>query len=205
MQGHENVDVSRQTVSLDSPDGMKTIRYDLLVGADGVRSEVRKVLVKSDRSMKSEYGFVGPLRYVTATHLELPASWHSAEWQKVMQPARERDIQEDPYSMMQCQGKLMQYCLPIYMRATHLCTIPPTFVKTVDSASFVAQMLGFIRVDDATACLVRCQRWLYCGNASSSDMLELTCSANLQVGNLRADFVAISCCRHRLTHIPMRI
>lgn len=138
MQGHENVDVSGQTVSLDSPDGMKTMRYDLLVGADGVRSEVRKVLVKSDRSMKSEYGFVGPLRYVTATQLELPENWHSPEWEKVMQPARELDVQEDPYSMMQCQGELVHCCLRKCMCAPQLHTITTASFAIVDNSRCVA-------------------------------------------------------------------
>lgn len=104
MQDHESVNVAQHTVTLNGPDGMISIKYDLLVGADGVRSEIRKVLVKSDRSMKSEYGFVGPLRYVTATQLGLPASWPTSEWQQVMQPAREPELQEDPNGLMHIQG-----------------------------------------------------------------------------------------------------
>eukprot|EP00892_Ulva_mutabilis_P007463 jgi/Ulvmu1/5089/UM021_0106.1 len=113
LLGHESVNVEQRAVSLNGPDGMKTVQYDLLVGADGVRSEVRKVLVKSDRSMKSEYGFVGPMRYVTATQLEVPVSWPSPEWQQVMQPAREPDVQEDPNGFLQIQGKRTTLASPI--------------------------------------------------------------------------------------------
>lgn len=108
-------------MSLDSPDGMKSVRYDLLVGADGVRSEVRKVLVKSDRSMKSEYSFVGPLRYVTATRLEVPASWPSPEWQQVMQPAREPNAQADPYGLIELQGKRTSCNIMMELPSTTLC------------------------------------------------------------------------------------
>lgn len=104
MQGYANVDVTKQTVSLDGPHGMKTLHYDLLVGADGIRSEVRKVLVSKDRSMKSEYGFVGPLRYVTATKLEVPSSWPSPPWQQIMQPARKPPVQDDPYGLRHFEG-----------------------------------------------------------------------------------------------------
>lgn len=90
--GHELVSedavkVDAKLISFSSPSGPYSMRYDLLVGAEGVRSNVRRSILKKDPSMKSQLSFVGPIRYVTVGGLAASGvEWPDAETAKIAEP-----------------------------------------------------------------------------------------------------------------------
>jgi hypothetical protein len=95
MQDVEDVDIAKRRVTLHGPEGPSTWNYDLMVGAEGAKSVVRKVLVKSDKQMKSEFSFVGPMRYVTAFPLPAEPDDMSSEFARLISPPSQESGAQD--------------------------------------------------------------------------------------------------------------
>jgi 2-polyprenyl-6-methoxyphenol hydroxylase-like FAD-dependent oxidoreductase len=90
VQDHTSVDVEKRSITFSALGVPRTYQYDLLVGAEGPRSLIRKVILKNDRSMKSQLSFVGPLRYVTAKRLSMSDIGHADEqWKTLFAPPLE--------------------------------------------------------------------------------------------------------------------
>ena len=87
IQGIEQVDAATRSITfVTGEEEKKTWHYDLLVGAEGALSVVRKVLVKSDKKMKSQLSYIGPMRYVSARWLLPNDSTASESFQRLISP-----------------------------------------------------------------------------------------------------------------------
>lgn len=88
LQGIEKVDVANKTVTFVKPGGEEVSqRYDLLVGAEGPVSVIRKVLVKSEgKKMKSQLSYIGPMRFVSARGLPAEDSLATDAFKRLTSP-----------------------------------------------------------------------------------------------------------------------
>ena len=89
IQGIEQVDTATRAITFLKGGGgeeKETWTYDLLVGAEGPLSVIRKVLVKSDKRMKSQLSYIGPMRYVSARSLPVENSTASQAFQRLTSP-----------------------------------------------------------------------------------------------------------------------
>ena len=69
------MDVGKRAVTFASTRGPMRRAYDVLVGADGMASQVRLALVRADRSVRSQVSWMAPMRYVSATNLRADVEW----------------------------------------------------------------------------------------------------------------------------------
>lgn len=97
----EQVDAEKRCITLVGPEGPSTWTYDLLVGAEGPVSLIRKVLVKSDKKMKSQLSYIGPMRYVTARSLSAEDSTSSDAFKRLTSPS---DAVQSPGGGLQANG-----------------------------------------------------------------------------------------------------
>lgn len=86
VQRPESVNIAGRTVSVQAPTGLSAFSYDLLVGADGYDSTVRRAFVKVVKYMQSTASFVGPMRYVAVSGLSPDAEWRDDKAAKVVSP-----------------------------------------------------------------------------------------------------------------------
>lgn len=85
------MDVNKRVVTFASTRGPVRRSYDVLVGADGMASQVRLALVKADRAVASQVSWMAPMRYVSAVGLKTDVHWPS-EASKRMAAAVPADV-----------------------------------------------------------------------------------------------------------------
>ena len=88
LQEVEKVDVANKTITFATTGGADlTQNYDVLVGAEGAVSITRKVLVKNDKTMKSQLSYIGPMRYVSARGLSAQDDTSSDQFKLLTNPS----------------------------------------------------------------------------------------------------------------------
>jgi 2-polyprenyl-6-methoxyphenol hydroxylase-like FAD-dependent oxidoreductase len=96
VQSHNGVNVAEKTVTLATPHGHVAASYNLLVGADGTGSTVRRAMLACDKTMSSAVSFVAPMRYVTAAHLDAQPTWPQGTLARMTQPPIEALFTDAP-------------------------------------------------------------------------------------------------------------
>lgn len=107
LQSEDDVDTAQKTVTLKTETGgTRTERYDLLVGADGASSRVRRAIIKTDNRMASQLSYVAPMRYVGVQGLRADAGpWGSADAARVVEPPL--DTLREPPSIETAGARLL--------------------------------------------------------------------------------------------------
>lgn len=95
MQSRQSINIKERTATVNGPQGATALSYDLLVGADGYDSVVRRAFVAAVKYMNSSVSFVGPMRYVTVPGLSPDAQWSDSTAARIASSPLE-NLMRDP-------------------------------------------------------------------------------------------------------------